>query len=86
MFNFEYFFIFIFLGLGLRLFLGPVTSITIVILISVGWSFVFGPWAIMAFIELIIGWAGGQAAANTKSKKESADRSKTVNTSGQDID
>ena len=86
MFSFEFFITFIFIGLAIRLFLGYMASVIVVILISVGWSFVYGPWAILTFVELMIGWAGGQAAANTKSKKESADRSKTVNTSGQDID
>jgi len=86
MFSFEFFITFIFIGLALRLFLGYMASVIVVILISVSWSFVYGPWAILTFVELMIGWAGGQAAANTKSKKESADRSETVNTGGQDID
>lgn len=84
MFSFEFFIAFIFIGAALRIFLGPIASIIVVILISVGWGFVFGPWAIAAFVELIIGWAGGQAAANIKSKNEADERTKVANTRRQD--
>jgi hypothetical protein len=28
----------------------------VIILISIAWAFVFGPWAILTFIELILGF------------------------------
>jgi len=62
MFSFEYFFKFIALGFVLRLFLEPIVSGFIIILITIGWWFIFGPWAILTFIELMIGWGLIQAA------------------------
>ena len=70
MFSFEYFIGFIILGFVLRMFLSPVVSGLIIVGISVGWAFVFGPWAVLTFIELMIGWGAIQAAANAKSNGE----------------
>jgi len=69
MFSFEYFFGFIAIGFVLRLFLEPVVSVFIIILITIGWGFVFGPWSILTFIELMIGWGLIQAASNAKEEK-----------------
>ncbi|MEP4546688.1 MAG: hypothetical protein ABJ000_10960 [Saccharospirillum sp.] len=85
MFSFEFFIAFIFIGGALRIFLGPTASIIVVILISVGWGFVFGPWAVATFVELIIGWAGGQAAANIKLKNETGEGTKVASSRRQDV-
>jgi hypothetical protein len=33
------------------------TAMSIIILISIIWAFIFGPWAIITFLELILGFA-----------------------------
>lgn len=69
MFSFEYFFGMIILGFVLRLFLPAWPSFLAIILISAGWAFIFGPWAIATLIELLIGWGAIQAAANSQTKE-----------------
>ncbi len=66
MFSFEYFFIFIIVGFVIRLFLSPVISFSINVLISLVWAVIFGSWAIAAFIELMIGWGVVQAVQRLK--------------------
>ncbi|WP_417585859.1 hypothetical protein [Nitrincola sp.] len=32
------------------------TAMTVIVLASIAWAFAFGPWAILTFIELILGF------------------------------
>jgi hypothetical protein len=52
-FSLEFAVAFVILGAGMRAFLGGCISLWIIIGITVGWLFAFGPWAIVTFIELL---------------------------------
>lgn len=62
------FYIIVFLGLGfaIGLFIKETSSAIIaIIVISIVWAVVFGPWAVAAFIELLIGYAVAKSIANS---------------------
>ena len=56
MFSWEFFIGFIVLGLFLRA-LGPKKGVLAILIIAIGWGFLYGAWAIATFIELIIGFS-----------------------------
>ena len=70
MFSIEYAIGFIILGLVLRLVLGGPISFLLIIGVTIGWAFAFGPWAVLTFIELIIGFSVIQGLADFFSKDE----------------
>ncbi|MBQ4076996.1 MAG: hypothetical protein IJD65_04905 [Mailhella sp.] len=54
------FYLLCFCGLGFAL--GVIVenrklALSAIILISLGWAFVYGPWAIATFVELLVGYA-----------------------------
>jgi len=49
--------IFLVIGFLIGLFLSESAVIVWVIIITVGWAFVMGPWAIATFLELVLGIA-----------------------------
>jgi len=53
--------VFTVIGLLLGLFLKEESSYIWIGIITVGWAFVMGPWAIATFIELAVGSAIGQS-------------------------
>ena len=68
MFSWEFAIGFVILGLVLRAILGEVISFLIIIGITIGWFFAFGPWAIATFIELLIGYSVVQSISDSLSK------------------
>ncbi len=70
MFSIEFAIGFIILGLILRLVLGGPISFLLIIGVTIGWAFAFGPWAIATFIELMIGFGVIQGLANLISKDD----------------
>lgn len=70
MFSWEFAIGFVILGLVLRAILGEAISLLIIIGITVGWFFAFGPWAIATFVELLIGYSVFQSISGSLSKDE----------------
>ena len=70
MFSIEYFIGFIVLGLLLRLFLGGLISFLLIIGVTIGWAFAYGPWAVLTFVELLIGFGVIQGLSGMFSKEE----------------
>jgi hypothetical protein len=70
MFSIEFAIGFIILGSILRLILGEPLSFLLIIGITIGWAFAFGPWAIATFIELMIGFSVIQGLASLASKDD----------------
>lgn len=72
MFSIEFAIGFVILGFVLRLLLGGTLSFLLIIGITIGWAFAFGPWAVATFIELMIGFGVVQGIADLVSKKDVA--------------
>jgi len=70
MFSIEFAIGFIVLGFILRLVLGAPLSFLLIIGVTIGWAFAFGPWAVATFIELMIGFGVIQGLADLFSKEE----------------
>jgi len=70
MFSWEFAVGFVVLGLVLRFLLGSAISLLVIIGITIGWFFAFGPWAIATFIELLIGYSIVQSLSDALSKDE----------------
>lgn len=70
MFSWEFAIGFVILGLVLRAILGEAVSFLVIIGITIGWFFAFGPWAIATFIELLIGYSVVQSISDSLSKNK----------------
>ena len=60
---------------GLRLALGIIVenrklSLTTIVLISLGWAFLYGPWAIATFVELLVVYAVAILATKIAQKNQ----------------
>lgn len=65
------FYLLCFCGLGFAL--GVIVenrklALSAIILISLGWAFVYGPWAIATFVELLVGYAVAILASRIATK------------------
>ena len=45
-------------------------SLTTIVLISLGWAFLYGPWAIATFVELLVGYAVAILATKIAQKNQ----------------
>ena len=53
-----YFILFCIIGLVIGFVIkNPQIGLAIIVVITVGWAFVYGSWALTAFIELLVGYA-----------------------------
>lgn len=51
-----YFIMFLIVGMILGYLLDDKSAIMAIVIISVLWAFIFGPWALATFIELLLGY------------------------------
>ena len=64
----EYIVLFIGLGFFLGLFLEEEMAMGWIIVLTIGWAFIMGPWAIATFVELFLGFSIAKGMRRQKTK------------------
>ena len=60
----EFFIMFLIVGALIGFILDEKTAITSIVIISILWLFIYGPWAVATFFELLLGYGLAKKLSN----------------------